>query len=219
LDFGDVHNWISTFSYPAVFLLLLAAGMGMPISEDVVLVAGGVAAGQTGVSLGWMMLCAWVGVVCGDYILFRIGRRFGHRALNQRWVRKAATPRRVAWVTSHFDKYGVLTVFMARFTIGLRVVTFVSAGVSGIRSAKFLAADAAAAAIFVPALVWLGFRFGNAILADVESTLAWVLGAVLTVLAVGVVSAAIRRRRALKRQLAAGRALPSGLVRRVEESA
>lgn len=195
LDFAAVQSWIEVFSYPAVFLLLLGCGMGLPLSEDAVLIAGGIVTGRSGGSLPAMIAVAMAGVVCGDYILFRVGQRLGPRALNQKFIRKALTPKRVSWVTRHFHRYGALTVFIARFTIGLRVVTFISAGVSGIRTVKFLVADLLAALIYVPLLVWLGWRFGAAILEKVESAFGWIFAAVVAGLVSLVVISALRRRR------------------------
>ncbi len=219
MDFAAVQSWIEAFSFPAVFLLLLGCGMGMPLSEDAVMVAGGIVTGRSGGSLPLMIAVAMVGVLCGDYILFRVGQRLGPRALNQKWIRKALTPGRVTWVTRHFHRYGALTVFIARFTIGLRVVTFISAGVSGIRTAKFVLADLLAAMIYVPLLVWLGWRFGAAILMQVESAFGWILAGVLTGVSVLGGASVLRRRRRLRTtSVASARALVEEL-REAEESA
>ncbi len=219
MDFSAVQSWIEAFSYPAVFLLLIGCGLGLPLSEDVVMIAGGIVTGRSGGSLSLMIAVAVAGVVCGDYILFRVGQRLGPRALNQRFIRKALTPKRVSWVTRHFHHYGALTVFIARFTIGLRVVTFISAGVSGIRTVKFILADLLAAMIYVPLLVWLGWRFGASILQQVESAFVWIFAAVVAVVASLGVLAAVRRRRRMRQTTPVPAGQLSEMLRETEESA
>jgi membrane-associated protein len=219
LDFAAVQSWVEAFSYPAVFLLLLGCGMGMPLSEDAVMIAGGIVTGRSGGSLPLMIAVAMAGVLCGDFILFRVGQRLGPRALNQKWIRKALTPKRVSWVTRHFHRYGALTVFIARFTIGFRVVTFISAGVSGVRTAKFVIADLLAAMIYVPLLVWLGWRFGAAILQDVESALGWIVAGVVTVVASLGILSIVRRRRRVRRTSPAQERELANFLREAEESA
>lgn len=198
MDFGDVQHWIEGFSYPAVLLLLISAGLGAPVSEELIMIAGGLVVGKTGGSLPAMILTAYVGVLVGDSLLWRIGNRLGPRAVGSRWVKKILTPARVGWAQRHFDRYGAFTIFVVRFCIGLRAVTFLTAGTSGLRYRRFLLADAAAAAIYVPILVWLGHHFGAAVLDDVQSAFHWILGAVIALVVVLSIVSMVRRRRRLR---------------------
>ncbi|MBX5484895.1 MAG: DedA family protein [Myxococcaceae bacterium] len=198
MEFAHVEQWIQTFSYPAVFLLLVSAGFGAPVSEELVMIAGGLVVGKSGGSLWGMIATAWVGVLAGDSLLWRIGHRLGPRAVSARGIRKLLTPRRVAWAQRHFAKHGAKTIFIARFTSGLRSVTFLSAGTTGLPYRKFIVADATAALILVPIVVWLGWKFGAAVLHDVHMAFRWVLGGVAVCLVGGAVVAAIRRRRRVR---------------------
>ncbi len=198
MDLSDVQGLVEAFSYPAVLLLLAACGLGAPISEDLILIVGGLVTARSGGSLPLMMATAWVGVVVGDSLLFRIGASCGPRAAKLKWLSKVLTPERVAWAQRHFDRHGALTIFVVRFCIGLRLVTFLTAGMSGMKYRRFLVADALGAALFAPLLVYLGHRFGQAVLLDVQSTLGWV---VTFVAGAGAVVVAVRflRRRGLLR--------------------
>lgn len=193
MEFGDVQQWIQTFSYPAVLLLLISSGLGAPVSEDLIMLVGGVVTAKTGGSLVGMILTAYVGVLIGDSLLYRLGRSLGPRAVKLKWVRKLLTPERVAASERYFEKYGALTIFVVRFTIGLRAVTFLSAGMSGLRYRRFILADALAAMIFVPTLVFLGWKFGAVVLDDVEKAFHWIL------LGVGVLVVAIAGARMIRR--------------------
>lgn len=203
VELSDVQGLVEGFSYPAVMLLLVACGLGAPLSEDVILVVGGFVTARSGGSLGLMMLTAWLGVLAGDSLLFRIGATCGPRATRLRWVSRVLTPERVARAHQHFERHGALTIFAVRFCIGLRAVTFLTAGMSGMKYRRFALADALAAAIYAPVLVWLGHRFGQAVLEDVQTALSWV---VVTLLCAGAVAVGVRwmRRRALLRSRPGG---------------
>ena len=197
MDLSDVQGLVEAFSYPAVLLLLTACGLGAPISEDLILVVSGLVTARSGGSLPLMMATAWLGVVMGDSLLYRIGRAYGPRAAKLKWLSKVLTPSRVASAQRHFDRHGALTIFVVRFCIGLRLVTFLTAGMSGMKYRRFLVADALGAALFAPLLVYLGYRFGQAVLEDVQATLTWVVTAVLVVAAIVVGVRFLRRRGAL----------------------
>jgi membrane protein DedA with SNARE-associated domain len=219
LNLSAAQSWIEAFSYPAVFLLLLGAGLGLPVSEEVVLITGGVVAGKSDGSLLLMIATAYVGVMIGDFALFQLGRRLGPRAVNHRFLRMALTPRRIGWVTSHFHRFGLLTVFIARFTIGFRAVTFLSAGISGVRTSRFLMADAAAALIYVPVSVWLGWRFGSVVLKDVENAFLWIILGLVAVVGTLLVVSILRRRRRGQKEVPQARLEQLQKLRDIEESA
>jgi membrane-associated protein len=184
LELTEVAGWVSSFSYPAVIGLLIACGLGAPLSEEVILLTGGIVAAKGGGQLGWMMLAGYVGILLGDSTLYRIGRALGPRATKRKFLRKVLTEKRVAWVQSHFQRRGWTTLFLARFLPGFRAPTYLVAGMSGIPYAKFLLADASAALVSVPLIVFLGYHFGHAVLKDIETTgliLAVALGIALVV--------------------------------------
>lgn len=152
--------WIARFSYPAVFLLLAGTGTGLPIPEDVVLLTAGTIC-STGHGLFFVMVpIAVLGVFTGDTILFRIGAKLGPKVIEHPKLRTVLTPARVAAVRARLDKYGAWTIFLARFLPGVRAPTFLLAGSMGVTQRRFWMADGAAACVFVPVMVWLGFRFG-----------------------------------------------------------
>ena len=106
--------------YLAVFVVLMICGFGVPIPEDITLVAGGVIAGLGYVNVHVMCAVGLVGVLTGDSLMFIVGRVFGTRALRLRWVAYLLTPRRYARVQAKFDRFGNRMLFFARFLPGLR---------------------------------------------------------------------------------------------------
>jgi membrane protein DedA with SNARE-associated domain len=186
-------EWISRFSYPAVLLLLASTGVGLPVSEDVVLLTAGTICSTGHAWFVVMMPVAWLGVLCGDTLAFRIGRKLGPKAMDHPRLKKVLTPERVARLKARFDRYGLWTIFIARFLPGVRLPTFVLAGSMGITQRRFWQADAAAAAIFAPLLVTLGWRFGSDALPYVRAFGGWALAVIAAVVVVALVVSRLRR--------------------------
>ena len=195
---AQVALWIAGFSYPAVFLLLVLCGVGAPLSEELVILTGGLMVAQGGASLPLMALAAYVGIVAGDTALYRIGRSLGPKVFSHPKLSKMLTPARLGLLQKMFARRGAVAVFLARFLPGLRAPAFLLAGATGLPYRRFLLADAAAAWIPAMGMTWLGFRYGPQVLADVQGGLRWLVLAAAAV-ALGVLGLRWVRRRAAVR--------------------
>ena len=157
--------------YVAVFVVLLVSGFGIPIPEDISLVAGGIIAGLGYADVNLMCVVGLAGVLLGDTVMFLVGHHFGARAMRLRWVAHLLTPRRYAKVQHKFARYGNWLMFVARFLPGLRTAVFLTAGMTHrVSFLRFIALDGLAALISVPAWVYLGY-FGAE---NHDELLAWV---------------------------------------------
>ncbi len=193
---AQVALWIAGFSYPAVFLLLVLCGVGAPLSEELILITGGLVVARSGASLPIMVFTAYLGILAGDSALFRIGRSLGPRVFSHPRLAKMLTPTRVRFLQEQFARRGAMAVFLARFLPGLRAPAFLLAGATGLPYRRFLLADGAAAWAAALGVTWLGYRFGGEVLTDVQGGLRWLL---VVVVAVGVGVLGVRwllRRRA-----------------------
>lgn len=171
--------WMEAFSYPAVVGLLLACGVGAPLSEDLILVTAGFLVSQTGGHLLIMMAVGWVGVVCGDLMLFTIGRRLGPRLRRHRRLGPLLATPRAQRIASQLERRGWTTIFGARFLPGFRLPTFLLAGVGGVPLRHFVLADGVGAAITAPLMVFLGHRFGLKVLDDIALGGRWIVAVVI----------------------------------------
>lgn len=192
------------YAYLVVFGVLLACGLGVPLPEDITLIAGGYTvylAHQHGLSspqLIPMIVVGFFGVLTGDVVLFSLGRWLGPRATRIWPFRKILSPKRMRRARRFFRQYGAWTAFIARFAAGLRAPFFLLAGSMGMRRRTFIIADGAAALISVPLLVWASWRFG----AHLDRVKVWLLQSkyALATLIVGLllyvgIKALIQRRR------------------------
>ena len=148
--------------YVAVFIALMICGAGLPLPEDVTLVAGGVIAGLGFANVHAMFGLCMFGVLLGDSAIFMLGHHYGARMMRWRLVAKVLTPQRYAMVQEKFDCYGNRMLFFARFLPGMRTTIYVTAGATHRVSAlRFLLIDTLAALISVPFWVYLGFLGAN----------------------------------------------------------
>lgn len=151
-------NFFTEFGYWAVFGILIACGFGLPIPEDISLVAGGIISGLHFTKLSTMILTGMAGVLIGDGIVFTIGRFYGQRVFSLPLIRKLMTPDRFTMVQSKFTKYGNWVLFAARFMPGFRTPIFLTAGASRkVSFLRFFVLDGAAALMSVPVWVYLGY--------------------------------------------------------------
>lgn len=155
---GFLLSFFTDYGYLAVFSVLLICGFGVPIPEDISLVAGGVIAGLGYADVNMMCLVGLAGVLCGDGIMFMAGRLLGERVLSWRLVARLLTPERYCAVQDKFARYGNRLMFVARFLPGLRSAIYLTAGVTRrVPFWRFLLLDGLAALISVPAWVYLGY--------------------------------------------------------------
>jgi membrane protein DedA with SNARE-associated domain len=144
--------------YAAVFIALMICGAGLPLPEDITLVAGGVIAGLGYANVHAMVALAMFGVLLGDSAIFMLGHQYGARILQWRFVARVLTPSRYAKVQEKFDQYGNRMLFFARFLPGMRTTVYLTAGTTHrVSFLRFLLIDTLAALISVPFWVYLGF--------------------------------------------------------------
>ena len=155
--------WAERYGYLAIFLVLLGAGLGVPIPEDIPLITGGWLAYRGRLDVWLVFGVSMVGVMVGDSLIFLAGRRAGGWMDRVPFLRRHVGGKRKAKVESYFARWGNLTVFFGRFVAGLRAPTFFTAGVSGMRFWTFFAYDCAAALVSVPVWIGLAYFFGKQI--------------------------------------------------------
>ncbi|HVC16836.1 MAG TPA: DedA family protein [Rhodanobacter sp.] len=144
--------------YIAVFIALMICGAGLPLPEDITLVAGGVIAGLGYANVHTMFALSMFGVLLGDAGIFLLGHHYGARMLKWRLVAHVLTPSRYASVQHKFDRYGNRMLFFARFLPGMRTTIYVTAGTTHrVSFLRFLLIDTLAALISVPIWVYLGY--------------------------------------------------------------
>jgi membrane protein DedA with SNARE-associated domain len=184
--------FLAKWSYLGLFIVLMAAGLGLPLPEDIPLIAAGwlVHKSDGQVHLHLMILTGLAGVMLGDTMLFYMGRRYGTHIVEHRWLRRIAKPWLVEKARQKYVQHGAKILFAARFMPGLRAVLFMTAGTFRVPAWKFLLIDGFAALISVPTWIWAASKFSGTIeelLHDAKTATYVMVGVLLAALAVWIV--------------------------------
>ncbi|MGH2625369.1 MAG: DedA family protein [Anaerolineales bacterium] len=181
-----LQDFVEHFRYLGIFAVLLLGGLGVPIPEEMPIIAAAVMSHE-GMVRWWLALpVCLLGVLSGDLVLYWAGWHWGERVLNWRVVRLVLTPSREQWLKAAYRRHALKTVVTARHVMGLRAAAFLTAGIARVPFWKFVVADAGAALLGVPFMFGLAYFFTDqitAILADVHRVERWLGLAGLLVLA------------------------------------
>lgn len=164
---------VQNYGYLAILIGTFLEG------ETIVLVAGYLAHEEI-LSLPLIAICAFVGSCSSDQIMFLIGRTKGKPFLE--------TKPRLKWgaakVSKIMEKHETLLILGFRFLYGLRNVTPVMLGISGVSRKKFVILNIIGAGIWAASFSWGGYLFGM-ILAEYLHRFTGYARIVLAVLLVG----------------------------------
>lgn len=175
------------FSYAGIFLGLLLCGLGLPIPEEVFLIAGGLLVYGGYASFGWMSVTAMASIMLGDSLAYWLGKHHTDRIYRIPLVRKMlGSEKQISWIQRHFNEHAFKTIFVARFLAGVRAPTFFFAGGHAVPFWKFFLADFIGALISVPTSIWAAWYLGEnkeKAKAVVHEFHMWLLSAVLLAVA------------------------------------
>ena len=149
--------------YLAPFCVLVGAGCGLPVPEEVTLLGSGFLLHQERVELAWIVLTCYVGTLAGDSVPFWLGRKLGMSMMEHPLLAKIFHPERRALLVDRFRRHGHWAVFSCRFLPGVRLPGFFTAGTLRMTYARFLLIDGLAAVIMVPIWILIGRAFGEEI--------------------------------------------------------
>ncbi len=169
---GLVSSYIEHFTYIGLFVVLMLCGLGLPVPEDVALLAGGYLVHRGITRYPVTLAVSLVGVVAGDNSLYFLGRHVGAGVLSYFGLRGAGPDGHVERIERFMERHGHLAIFYARFLAGLRALVYLSAGSFGVPPGRFFVYDVAGALISVPVVVSAGYLFGG----QLERAIAYIGG-------------------------------------------
>lgn len=187
-------------AYWIFFLLLMLAGLNIPISEDIILLTGGAIASICIPEHAWH-LYFWIFAGCwiSAWEAYAIGRKLGPKLYDVRWFKHYITRERISRLHHYYEKFGVFTFIVGRFIPGgVRNALFMSAGLGKMPFLTFILRDGIACLISTSTLFWLGFYFSAnyRMIADYIKTYNEIaLLVLLSALLIGVILIVQKRRR------------------------
>ena len=179
---------IPPFAGPSLLVILALIAFATLISEDLTCIGAGLLVAQGRIDLTSAAAACFFGILVGDMLLYLTGRIFGRPALANAplswFVKPEAVNRAAAW----FEERGGRVVFVSRFIPGLRLPTYVAAGVLRQSFATFSFYFVLAGLLWTPLFVAIASWAGAEAQAFAESFENWALpvliGVVLVLLSI-----------------------------------
>jgi membrane protein DedA with SNARE-associated domain len=146
------------------FGLLVSAAFGNPVPEEVMIAtAGGYAASMT--EFGLFRFLMWpvviVGALVADVLLYGLGRLFGARLLELKWLRRLSPPEQHQRIHDNFHRYGFAIFALGRLVPGIRTTLFLAAGMMRLNLLRFCLADGIGGLFGGSLFFWLGYGLGS----------------------------------------------------------
>jgi len=154
MDFQSVQNLLVTLGLPAIFLLTMAEG------DITLLIAGVLAHGQAfgPYSFPLVLATGTLAGVASDNVAYALGRA-GRSGVKKYRFYCAARPR----IERLTKKFGVLSIFVSKFTYGLRWGACAFYGIAKMSYPRFLLLSFASCFVWVSVLSGAGYIFHTAI--------------------------------------------------------
>jgi membrane protein DedA with SNARE-associated domain len=183
----SVSDLIASYGYWAVFLLVAAESLGIPLPGETALITAGIYAGHTHRLSPWLIfLVAAAGAIIGDNIGYWIGDKGGYRLALRYGPKVRLDERKLKIARYLFDTHGGKVVFFGRFVSVLRTYAAFLAGTSKMRWRWFVAANAAGGIVWAGIYTLAAYLAGST-LQQVSGTINWILIGVAVVAIVAVV--------------------------------
>ena len=144
---------IAHWGYLAIFGLVLAGNIGVPVPENSVLWIAGYFVWKGRLSLPLVLMVGIVAAVVGDNLGYWLGRRYGQLVVDRFSRTVRLSPPRLERMRRFVQRYGPWGVFLARFVTGLRFMAGPLAGSLGLPSSLFFLANMLGALCYVPIMV------------------------------------------------------------------
>jgi membrane protein DedA with SNARE-associated domain len=157
---------LSTYGYAAI-------AIGTFFEGETILVLGGFATHQGYLRLPWVVLCGFLGTLCGDQLYFYLGRIKGAGFLEKRPHWKSKSDR----VFALLHKRQWLITLGFRFFYGFRTVTPFLLGASDFPPLRFLFLNCLSALLWAILIGGLGYLFGHVfqlIIGKIERYESWI---------------------------------------------
>ena len=153
LEFIDLNIAYS----PIIFFgLLIIAGFNIPISEDAIIIIGGMLSSRKNEYTIPIFLAIFFGSYISDIISFYIGKFLAKKFFKQK------TNKLLDKMNYYYGQYGKLTLIFGRFIpFGIRNAIFMSAGMGNMRTNHFLITDFFAAMLSITTYFILSFKIGQ----------------------------------------------------------
>lgn len=159
--------------------------------DSLLFIAGTVIA-AAGLDVHLLVLVLAIAAILGDTVNYAVGRYLGPKVFERpdsRWLRKE----HLARTQRFYERYGGVTIIIARFVPIVRTFAPFLAGVAAMAYPRFLAYNVVGGAMWIAILVYAGYFFGN--IPWVKENLSLIVVAIVVVSLIPAVATFLRERR------------------------
>jgi membrane protein DedA with SNARE-associated domain len=157
-----LRQFLDAYGYWTLVVVLLLENAGIPAPGEITLLfVSFLAWSERELHLGYIILVGIAACTVGDNLGYAIGYRGGRPLLDryQRFLHIRA--HNIARGERLFERYGSVTIFLARFIFGIRIVAGPLAGVLRMPWKKFLLFNFLGASVWVSVISLVGYFFGS----------------------------------------------------------
>ena len=152
---------IQQTGYFGIFLVLVLGGLGLPVPEEVPIIAAAVLARRGTMHVVPALSACFAGVLVGDFIVYFLGYFYGEKVLSLPLTRKFLTKAREAQIKGYFHRHGVKILILGRFAVGFRTAAYLTAGILRLPTLKLFITDLCAASFSTFLMFGLGYAFAT----------------------------------------------------------
>lgn len=162
--------------------------------ETIVIIAG-LLAPTIGLKVWLIAICAFVGAMLSDQLMFTLGKYKGEKVLQI----FPSVGRKIDKAAGLFKKYDTLLILSFRFVYGVRNVTPIMLGISGVSHKKFFFLNFIGATVWAFSFAYGGYYIGRTFLAVMGHVGHGIFYVIVGVLAAGFLVWFVRSRLAVRR--------------------
>jgi membrane-associated protein len=190
------HAWLL---FAALFIVIFAE-TGLVVFPllpgDSLLFLAGTVVAASGINVHLLVLTLFIAAVLGDSVNYGVGRYVGPKVFHRPQdsvLGRFLKPQYLERTHRYYEKYGGFTIVVGRFVPIVRTFAPFLAGIGSMAYRTFLSYNVIGAAIWVSAIVYAGYLFGN--IPWVKDNLAYIVVAIVVVSLIPMVVQWMRERR------------------------
>jgi membrane-associated protein len=194
------HAWLLF----AVLFIVIFAETGLVVFPllpgDSLLFLAGTVVAASGINVHLLVVTLFAAAVLGDSLNYGIGRYVGPKIFHRpqdSFLGRFLKPQYLERTQSYYKKYGGFTIVIGRFVPIVRTFAPFLAGVGAMTYHTFLTYNLLGAAVWVSALVYAGYLFGN--IPWVKDNLAFIVVAIVVISLIPMAVQWLRERRARRK--------------------
>lgn len=171
-NIGHIGIWAIIFTESGIL-----AGFFLP--GDSLLFTAGILASAGHLNVYYLLIGGSIAAIAGDSLGYYLGKKFGPKIFtrdNSRLFHKD----HIEKAKGYFNKYGPISIFLARFIPFIRTFTPVMAGVGRMEYSTFIFYNVFGGIFWVASMTLFGFFLGS-VIPDIDQYVLPIVGAIIVV--------------------------------------